>query len=330
MAQTLPDIIGIEMPFANNGSRSNIPAQQTTPGNGLASLSTGFPVETSLPLESGGIPPGRADTNAALYLATLPLFLLQQGGYYTFSEDVSAKIGGYPQGAILYYTDNSTDPAKHKFLMSAKPDNTDNFVTTPSFIGTSWIDVTPYADGFVRLAGDTMTGNLTFSGANTGIVFPNGGKIRNSGSPAANLSIFLQDGNFDDVITLTDGYIQMTTGGKIFKLTADGAATWNGKQVITLTDSYRNGFNFYNVFSNGLIVQGGRISNGADSAVLTISLHKDFTNMNYFPIFTDDGVNSTQITTFKFLPAESTVSAMKVRLSTSATGDTIRWLAIGF
>lgn len=151
MASTLPDIVALSMPFANNGDRNSLPTQQTDPGNGAASLATGFPPETGIPVDDGGIPPARPDMNALGYLSTQPLWLLQQGGYYTFNSDVSNAIGGYPLGAILYYSNTSANPPEYKFLRSAKANNTDNFVSNPSFIGTSWIDVTPKTPGGMQI-----------------------------------------------------------------------------------------------------------------------------------------------------------------------------------
>lgn len=161
MASTLPDIVALSMPFANNGDKNTLPAQQTDPGNGAASLATGFPPETGVPISDGGIPPARPDMNALGYLSTQPLWLLQQGGYYTFSQAVSDAIGGYPLGAILYYCNLTANPPEYKFLRSAKANNTDNFVTTPSFIGDSWIDVTPKTPGGMQIGSYFAFGGST-------------------------------------------------------------------------------------------------------------------------------------------------------------------------
>lgn len=53
------------------------------------------------------------------------------------------------QDAVLWYIDNGQIRA----LMSTKANNTDNFNTTPSVIGTSWVDVAPtkaYVDNLVQ------------------------------------------------------------------------------------------------------------------------------------------------------------------------------------
>lgn len=141
MATTLPTITPLAMPFANNGTKNTIPDSAT--GTGRASLTEGFPPITQTPIAEGGIPPSRADFNGILNIATMLPFFLQQGGYYTFDATVSTLIGGYPENALLYYLDSS---GSLHLLRSTKINNTDNFITTPSVIGSSWVDITPGAD----------------------------------------------------------------------------------------------------------------------------------------------------------------------------------------
>lgn len=154
MATTLPQLQPLEMPFANNGDKNTIPASAT--GTGNASLAEGFPPITQTPIEDGGIPPSRKDFNGILNLATRLQYFLQQGGYFTFDTTVATLLGGYPENAVLYYL--KSDGSLH-LLKSAKANNTDNFITTPSVIGTSWIDVTPGAGNVVYYSPDGDTGN---------------------------------------------------------------------------------------------------------------------------------------------------------------------------
>lgn len=154
MATTLPKLQPLAMPFANNGDKNTIPASATSTGN--ASLAEGFPPITQTPIEEGGIPPSRKDFNGILNLATRLQYFLQQGGYFTFDTTVATLLGGYPENAVLYYL--KSDGSVH-LLKSAKTNNTDNFITTPSVIGTSWIDVTPGAGNVVYYSPDGDTGN---------------------------------------------------------------------------------------------------------------------------------------------------------------------------
>lgn len=84
---------------------------------------------------------------------------------------------------------------------------------------------------YVQLTGDTMTGNLTFSGSNTGIVFPNGSKIRNSGNKASELALLLKDGDFGNAVILASSFMKLSSGGNSFEITSDGLATWLGKDI---------------------------------------------------------------------------------------------------
>lgn len=125
----------IKYPVAIEGDKNTIPLNVT--GSQLASIKGGFPLITETPVAEGGKPPVRKDFNGLFYLATDYKAFLQDGGYITFSQDVSDLIGGYPSGAILdYYTSGTNSYTK---VVSLIDDNTYNFVTTPSYIdGAKW------------------------------------------------------------------------------------------------------------------------------------------------------------------------------------------------
>ena len=128
--QQTPQVLA--QPFCAQGDKNTIPNAAT--GSNLASLQEGFPTITGLPVSQGGIPPERQDFNGIMNLNSQFYFAFQNGWLPTFSQDVSNAIGGYPQGAVLWY--QSSDGLQ--ILQSAIPNNTNNFVTTPSVIGTSW------------------------------------------------------------------------------------------------------------------------------------------------------------------------------------------------
>lgn len=99
---TLPLIPRI---WASGGqTQSPIPEQST--GTNRASYQDGFPSVTSTPIPDGGIPPNRLDFNGMGTIFTAYAYAIQQGQYTTFDSSVSAKIGGYPLGAILWYVDS--------------------------------------------------------------------------------------------------------------------------------------------------------------------------------------------------------------------------------
>lgn len=127
--------------------------QETTTESGRASFQKGFPQETSTPIAAGGVPPKRQDFNAMGYIPMSHDFFAQNGGCYTFDVDVSNAIGGYPKGAILWVWSGGVPSYP---VVSMKNGNSDNFVTTPSFInGTSWKKLG------LNASGDAMAGTLS-------------------------------------------------------------------------------------------------------------------------------------------------------------------------
>lgn len=159
--QTLTQPTLLLKPFAESGDKNTIPVTNSDASNPqLADLTNGFPEVTSLDPDDGGIPAERKDFNALGYLTTTYDFFYQAGGTFTYNATIASAIGGYPLGARLWYDDGNGHTA---ILKSTKGNNTDNFVTTPSFIGTSWVSETP-----VLSWNNTWTGNNTFSNKITG------------------------------------------------------------------------------------------------------------------------------------------------------------------
>lgn len=89
----------MKMEWAKNGAKASIPETTTTLGK--ASLSQGFPTETSLPLEDGGIPPRREDFNGALNMLSLFAMFSQAGGMFSWSSEVD-----YDPPCIIYHNSN--------------------------------------------------------------------------------------------------------------------------------------------------------------------------------------------------------------------------------
>lgn len=125
----LPQIL--YQPFAATGDKNTILNSPSTDDPQRANLQTGFPAITQIPIANGGIPPERMDFNGLGYLLSSFYFFTQCGGVYTFNQDVSNAIGGYPLGAVLYYTDSNGTTYKVRSLLE---NNTFDFVTTPSYI----------------------------------------------------------------------------------------------------------------------------------------------------------------------------------------------------
>ena len=65
----------------------------------------------------------RGEMNKWAYLVTSLGPFLNRGGWYTFDQKVSAKIGGYPKGAVLWWRD--TKSGEMLRVVSMKDDNTE-------------------------------------------------------------------------------------------------------------------------------------------------------------------------------------------------------------
>lgn len=121
--------------FAYNGLKTEIPDAPT--GTAHASIQEGFPPVTMMPPEDGGEAPYGQDFNGLGNLLSQFYFYVQNGGQYTFEQEVSDKIGGYPQGAVLAYTDIEQGSSYN--VLSLIENNTYNFVTNPEYIdGVKW------------------------------------------------------------------------------------------------------------------------------------------------------------------------------------------------
>lgn len=77
--------------IAENGDYSLPQAEK--PSNGRFSISKGFDVENSLPLDQGGIPPFRQDFNGMAYLLSQFLVWYQQGGLMNYSASLDYEEG---------------------------------------------------------------------------------------------------------------------------------------------------------------------------------------------------------------------------------------------
>lgn len=86
----------LNMPFCQNGTKTIIPADSAA--SGRATLAQGFPIETQLPEENGGVAPNRLDFNGALYLSTSLLFWLQSGGQAVYQTSLN-----YPVPSMTYH-----------------------------------------------------------------------------------------------------------------------------------------------------------------------------------------------------------------------------------
>ena len=96
MALNAPSFI--PQPWATSGQAATIPDQK--PEFGRASWSQGFPTETSIPLNAGGIPPNYLDFQGVLKTLSQFAFFQQSGGLFTWSSTLD-----YLQGCHILGSD---------------------------------------------------------------------------------------------------------------------------------------------------------------------------------------------------------------------------------
>lgn len=120
----------IAQAFAKQGAKTD-PIPNTTSTLGRASLSQGFPTETSLPLAQGGVPPKREDFNGILYLLSSFAMYQQSGGVITYDARVN-----YAPPAIVYYGSD--------LWWCKKANGASSSVVTPGTNTTYWIKLKDY------------------------------------------------------------------------------------------------------------------------------------------------------------------------------------------
>lgn len=115
--------------FANNGAKATIPNTTTTAG--VASLSQGFPTETSMPLAQGGVPPRREDFNGILYTLSSYAMFQQAGGKFTYDARVD-----YTPPAIIFYGSD--------LWWCVRANGASSLVVTPGTNSSYWIKLKDY------------------------------------------------------------------------------------------------------------------------------------------------------------------------------------------
>jgi len=96
----------ITVPFANSGTRNDIPAAADN-STGLAGYDVGFPPITTVAKLAGGLPPRGADFNGMFYDVTEAIRYLEAGGQFPYNSAFSSAVGGYPLGALVMRSDGS-------------------------------------------------------------------------------------------------------------------------------------------------------------------------------------------------------------------------------
>lgn len=130
--QTYKKIIGFPFAGAEGGDgvydiRQNgaFPTPSSTVIAAGVSLAHGFDSSYDVPAINGGSLLDTKVLNSVLSLVSRDAAYRQAGGIYTFEQELSDIIGGYPEGAILQYLD--ANGTLH-YLRSLEDNNTSNFV----------------------------------------------------------------------------------------------------------------------------------------------------------------------------------------------------------
>ena len=126
----VPSRIAIKRPFAESGFITPI---QDTSGDSV-NYPQGFPSIYGVPASEGGKYVGRGEINAIGNVATNDLFYHKCGGINTFDAAFAAKIGGYPEGAVLQYLNGNYIYD----VISLVDDNMFDFVASNTIDGANW------------------------------------------------------------------------------------------------------------------------------------------------------------------------------------------------
>lgn len=126
----VPSRIAIKRPFAESGLITPIADASGDDVN----YPQGFPSIYGVPASEGGKYVGRGDINALGNVATNDLFYHKCGGINTFDADFSAKVGGYPKGAVLQYLNGNYIYD----VISLVDNNTFDFVANNSIDDVNW------------------------------------------------------------------------------------------------------------------------------------------------------------------------------------------------
>ena len=122
---------------------------QTTSDPTRASQSQGFPAQTMLPPESGGVPPQGIDFNAGVWQISRIVWWLMYGAPFVYDATfaTNSAISGYAQGARIASTD----------YLGVWLSTTDNNQAVPDTTGTGWVPGAAYGATSLALTNTNVT-----------------------------------------------------------------------------------------------------------------------------------------------------------------------------
>ena len=162
----------ITVPFANSGTRNDIPASADNSA-GLAGYDLGFPPITTVAKLAGGLPPRGADFNGMFYDVTEAIRYLEAGGQFPYNSAFSSAVGGYPLGALVMRSDGSGLWKNFVANNTTNPEGSDASGWTTLSAGITGVTMTSanYTLTNLQAANDLIiiSGALT---ANLNLIFP--------------------------------------------------------------------------------------------------------------------------------------------------------------
>lgn len=219
-----PDIIPMAW-AANNSTADSIP--ETTSESGKASWDQGFPVETSLPLSQGGVPPKYGDFNGILKILSQFALYAQAGGQYAWNNTLA-----YGVGSIVLGTDgNLYRAAQESTAVNPVGDARGKWEMLANLVhksGNESISGVKTFSGDISMSGGALrrannTGRLHLCGG-TGTAQESGARIALVGSAESSAP-----GAFYILAQTADASVYM-------RGLPDGSLVWNGQPIQTSSD----------------------------------------------------------------------------------------------
>lgn len=143
-------------PIATDGEYAVIPENQKEVGDGRASISTGFPVETSIPLSEGGKVVRRVDENGFLNLFSKFIYWMQSGGQALYNSSLNYVPNNMVVHNNIFWVCKTANGPDNGGVV-APGANTNYWVSLSSSIGVDDI-----LKNYLKLSGGTLTGSVTF------------------------------------------------------------------------------------------------------------------------------------------------------------------------
>lgn len=171
-------------PFASGGDKTVIPAQNS--GNGRANLTTGFPVETQLPIQAGGLPPNRLDFNGIFNMITSFCWWMQSGGQWEWRNTLDYKAPAIVfRSGKTYFAVTESGPGTSAGMKDPATDTAGTYWKL-SLAGFAPDGVTIFVNGQGQLEAKKTTG------VPTGVVLPYYGLTPPDGFFLCNGAVFSQ------------------------------------------------------------------------------------------------------------------------------------------